>query len=421
MSECKYRICGFALNVAKQKEAKEIQEDKTFVENLTIPQYKQTEVLKVFDDEKCEEQIKLRAEVALIAIPRGIAAPGYRKVKLNTAYLGEVAVDCFDFGSGHVALQSCMPNGMWIKCLDAVVHRLNPQQQQYPISYLQRLNPTILNVAENHALGRRLPYAEANNSFLDWNLRQLGPVDIHFVTIEYNFFAAEHLGLPKLNDKNICISFHHIIGLDNAFYHNNCMAYGDGNKIFKILCSADCGAHELTHGVVERLVGLIYAKFSGAINEHYSDAVAACFEYYLYKKYNNNSCPTDDLKGEWDYFIGEDFGKAMPYMRNMAEPTKAAHPQPDFYRGKYWADETNMAVDNGGVHSNSGPLNKCFYLASQKLGMFNALHIWMKALRKLTPNATFINFRDALICSAGVSEGCITTCLNQIGLSKDAI
>ena len=49
--------------------------------------------------------------------------------------------------------------------------------------------------------------------------------------------------------------------------------------------------------------------------------------------------------------------------------------------------------DNGGVHINSGIMNKAFYLAARELETENAAMIWYTALQNLWPTA---NFNDAV-------------------------
>jgi Zn-dependent metalloprotease len=45
--------------------------------------------------------------------------------------------------------------------------------------------------------------------------------------------------------------------------------------------------------------------------------------------------------------------------------------------------------DNGGVHLNSGIMNKAFYLTARRIETDNAFLIWYTALQKLWPTAKF--------------------------------
>ena len=59
-------------------------------------------------------------------------------------------------------------------------------------------------------------------------------------------------------------------------------------------------------------------------------------------------------------------------------------PQPDHMKDFY-----NGTNDNGGVHINSGIMNKAFYLAARELETEKAALIWYTALQNLWPTAGF--------------------------------
>lgn len=129
----------------------------------------------------------------------------------------------------------------------------------------------------------------------------------------------------------------------NAFWDGTKMSYGDGNTTYKPLTALDIAGHEITHAVTQYSSNLTYSTESGAMNEGFSDIFGTAIEFY--------ARPT---RANWT--IGEDIGASF---RSMASPKLFS--QPDTYKGTNWYTGT---ADNGGVHTNSGVLNKWFYLLS---------------------------------------------------------
>ncbi len=117
--------------------------------------------------------------------------------------------------------------------------------------------------------------------------------------------------------------------------------------------AADILGHEYMHAVTEFSVpgGLTYFGESGALNESIYDIFGTAFERYLFP---NN----------WNWDVGEDAFQA----RDMANPRRAFPPflpingQPVTYldTNNGWQNTSN--TDNfGGVHVNSGVMNKWFH------------------------------------------------------------
>lgn len=130
----------------------------------------------------------------------------------------------------------------------------------------------------------------------------------------------------------------------NAFWDGYSMTYGDGNTSYQPLTSLDIGAHEISHGLTQYTAALEYANEPGALNESFSDCMAAAVEFYA----------KPPLTANWT--IAEDIG--VPF-RSMSNPN--AYGDPDTYLGANWYIG---GADNGGVHTNSGVMNKWFYLLS---------------------------------------------------------
>jgi bacillolysin len=143
---------------------------------------------------------------------------------------------------------------------------------------------------------------------------------------------------------------------DNAQWNGSYVEIGDGDGTTEgPFCTLDIIAHEWTHAVTENTANLIYNGESGALNESMSDVFAAFID------------------GDW--LQGEDnwLNKAeAPAGRNLKDPTnggkyRTSDPirsvikghQPDHVKDKYIGTD-----DGGGVHINSGIMNKAAYLIS---------------------------------------------------------
>ncbi|WP_110689589.1 M4 family metallopeptidase [Salinicola endophyticus] len=186
---------------------------------------------------------------------------------------------------------------------------------------------------------------------------------------------------------------------DNAFWNGAQMVFGDGDgELFnRFTVALDVVAHELTHGVIEREAGLIYADQSGALNESLADVFGAMVKQHHFEQ----------AAEEADWLIGEGLltdrvnGRAL---RSMAHPGSAyddpvlgKDPQPG-----HMDAFVNTASDNGGVHINSGIPNRAFYLAATRLGGFAweaAGPVWFDALRdpRLARDADFATFAEITV------------------------
>ncbi len=136
----------------------------------------------------------------------------------------------------------------------------------------------------------------------------------------------------------------------------NVMQYGTGDGIgMGPVVNLDVEGHEFTHMVVNHNGngGLTYQGESGALNESFADIFGTCIEFH------SGVSP--------DWLIGENIMLQSPFMRSMSNPNSGQ--QPDTYNSPsqngYWADPSNSAYDNGGVHVNSGVQNYWFYLLCQ--------------------------------------------------------
>ncbi len=142
--------------------------------------------------------------------------------------------------------------------------------------------------------------------------------------------------------------------INNALYlGDGQMLYGDGDgEVFDYLAGAlDVIAHELTHGVTDYSSQLEYQDESGALNEAFSDIMAASVEF-AYEPFGNGPKQSD-------WLIAEDVTRFEPgFLRSLADPQAVG--DPDHYSLRQFIGE---ATDNGGVHVNANIVNQVYYLA----------------------------------------------------------
>lgn len=227
-----------------------------------------------------------------------------------------------------------------------------------------------------------------------------------------------------------------IIGLFylNAFYAGDgTMVYGEGlppnltagGQRWNFLAGAlDIVSHELGHGVTDFSSGLIYLNEPGALNEAYSDILAAGVEFFFQQA---GSGPQ-----RADYLIGEDV-ITPGGIRSMDNP--AAYGDPDHFSKRFTG-----TADNGGVHTNANIATHAFYLAIeggtnrtsglsvQGVGPANREQIekvFYRAFVQLLPsNATFAVARAACIQAArdlygagSAAERAVTQAWTAVGVT----
>ncbi|WP_110688023.1 M4 family metallopeptidase [Salinicola aestuarinus] len=226
----------------------------------------------------------------------------------------------------------------------------------------------------------------------------------HWLGATYRFFW-ERFERHSIDDDGMALlgTVHYGDGYDNAFWNGAQMVFGDGDgELFnRFTASLDVVAHELTHGVIEREAGLIYADQSGALNESLADVFGI-----LVKQYH-----LEQRVDESDWLIGASLltdrvnGRALRSMANPGtaydDPVLGRDPQPG-----HMDQFVSTSSDNGGVHINSGIPNRAFYLAAVTLGGAAwevAGPIWYDALTdpRLTREADFVAFAElTLLCAA---------------------
>ncbi|WP_243291916.1 M4 family metallopeptidase [Bacillus sp. FJAT-47783] len=222
-------------------------------------------------------------------------------------------------------------------------------------------------------------------------------VDAHYhAGVTYDYYM-DTFNRNSYDDNGAALNstVHYKRGYNNAFWNGQQMVYGDGDgsTFIELSGALDVVAHELTHAVTDSTADLIYQYESGAINESMSDIFGTLVEFYA----NDNP----------DWLVGEDIytpnisGDAL---RSMSDPTSSG--DPDHYSKRYTGTQ-----DNGGVHINSGIINKAAYLLSQGgthygvsvngIGNDKMGQIFYRALTQyLTASSNFSHLRASAVQAA---------------------
>jgi Zn-dependent metalloprotease len=222
-----------------------------------------------------------------------------------------------------------------------------------------------------------------------------------FAGITYDFYAAlgrdsiDGLGMPMISTVRYCEGG--TCPFANAFWDGGQMTYGLG-----FAAADDVVAHELTHGVTEYTANLLYWYQSGAINEAMSDIMGE----FVDLANPGVGDRADTAANRW--LMGEDL--SVGPFRDMENPPVFGHPD-RVGSVLYW---TSIS-DNGGVHMNSGIVNKAAFLIADGgtfngqtvtgIGLTKSAWLWYQTLLTLRFSSGFDDLADALdsSCSALVT------------------
>ena len=122
-------------------------------------------------------------------------------------------------------------------------------------------------------------------------------------------------------------------GYANAFWASDdensktpgCFFFGYDDSGIRSETSLDTCAHELTHGITSWTADLQYEGESGALNESFSDLIAAACEFACQPRADDTSNPNP---GEADWLFDEDSGEVS---RSYADPH--LYDNPSRYKG----------------------------------------------------------------------------------------
>ncbi|MGP1993529.1 M4 family metallopeptidase [Zobellia laminariae] len=174
---------------------------------------------------------------------------------------------------------------------------------------------------------------------------------------------------------------------DNAFWNGKAIFYGNGKDAFEPFAgSLDVAGHEMSHGVIETAANLEYKNQSGAINESFADIFGTMID-------------------REDWLVGEDIVNRDYFssgaMRNLQNPNNGVNFGDNGWQPKDMTEYYSGSEDNGGVHRNSGIVNRAYYLIATEISKDKAEQIYYRALENyLTVSSQFIDLRIAIIQSA---------------------
>lgn len=193
------------------------------------------------------------------------------------------------------------------------------------------------------------------------------------------------------NNSAVHITLNYGVRYPNAFWNGTelVLGRGDGNIFGDFSKSLDVITHEMSHGVVQAIGGLTYEGQSGALNEHFADVFGTAVQQAFKNADKPNWLIGDEIMGKINY------GEAL---RCVSHPG-TAYDNASFGKDRQPDHMNNIFTgtsDNGGVHINSGILNKMFYLASIELGTQNAARLWYSCLLNLWPSAQFSDMIQVL-------------------------
>jgi Zn-dependent metalloprotease len=158
----------------------------------------------------------------------------------------------------------------------------------------------------------------------------------------FEYYFKKHKRNSFDNNGSPIQSYVHVdVGMNNAFWSQGKMLFGDGSNN-NPLVELDIVGHELTHGVTQHEANLYYLFESGALNESFSDILGKAIEFDTF-----GDTATWQLAKHYRTGGLRDFSN--PNLKN----------QPDTYKGDLWFTGYE---DFGGVHYNSGVQNFWFYL-----------------------------------------------------------
>lgn len=243
-------------------------------------------------------------------------------------------------------------------------------------------------------------------------------VDAHYYAAKTFDYYKNTFGRNSYNNAGAALksTVHYGNKYNNAFWNGSQMVYGDGDGVTFLPFSGalDVVAHELTHAVTDSEAGLIYQNEPGAISEALSDIFGTLAEYY------------DNRSPDWEE--GEDIytpGVSGDALRSLQNPKK--YGDPDRY-----ADRYKGTSDNGGVHTNSGIINKVGYLIANGgthygvtvsgIGNDKLGKIFYRAIvYYVTANETFSNLRAHAVKAATDLYGASSAEVNTVKNAFDSV
>jgi len=245
----------------------------------------------------------------------------------------------------------------------------------------------------------------------------------------YSLSGGDYLTWDEV-DTNLNIEYN--LSISNAYFDGHWgIHFGTG------YITDDVVSHEWSHGYTQTGCGLIYEMEPGAMNEAFSDIFGESVDIL-----NADSLDPDDLRTEWPTQChatlnsgippGSDLGTRWSMGENVT--TKAPNndgsirdmykPECFFNPGDTYSDYYVCTTysDSGGVHQNSGVLNRLFAVLTDGgdyadpytpavvrsvagLGIVKSTNLFWRTHQTLTPASQFLDFALALSSTCQTNMG----------------
>ncbi|WP_229353674.1 M4 family metallopeptidase [Streptomyces sp. UNOB3_S3] len=221
---------------------------------------------------------------------------------------------------------------------------------------------------------------------------EAGAVDAHWAAGKVHDYYKSVLGRDSVDGRGMAVNS--LVGLweyghplKNALWEGTKAVYGGGDAEYRPFSAAlDVVGHVMTHGVVERTAGLVYAGQSGAL----AGAVADYF---------GNAIDTDAHGTPMDSPEAGLLGEGL--CRTKSPRACATRDMNDGRTTSKSFLGVGFATDNGGVHLNSTIFSGALWDIRKDLDRTLADRIVYRALTDyMTPLDGFTEGRDAVVAAA---------------------
>jgi Zn-dependent metalloprotease len=249
-----------------------------------------------------------------------------------------------------------------------------------------------------------------------WDPIQYKETTAHFFTTMAWDFYEDKFSRPGQDSNGIMVRVLSQYNSDNSFFtpgnsHFNYLKFGTSDLNGYLGSEPSIVAHEYTHGVIHHTSQLGNTYESGALNEAFCDIFGVVIQSLMLDQ------------GSTDWVFGNEIATSNFNKRSLSAPkTLGTHldnigsnvlGQPDTYFGEYWQYDNQ---DSGGIHINSGVINKWFYLLTDGdsgindngdyynisgIGMLKSINILYHAMTTgLISSSQFSDAREATIESS---------------------
>ncbi len=194
-----------------------------------------------------------------------------------------------------------------------------------------------------------------------WEQGQYKETTVHYLTSTVWDFYKLFFGRSGQDNNNMRIRVRSQWNQNNAEFtpHNNhnTLKFGTSGLGGYLGAGPTFVGHEYTHGVIHHTSHLLGEYESGAINESFCDIFGVIFQTNMLDQ------------GIPNWIFGNQVALDDIDKRSLSDPKSLGQHfdsfgvqeigQPDTYLGEFWYDGND---DNGGIHINSGVINKWFYI-----------------------------------------------------------